>query len=603
VEDGDSVRAAELVTGLLRFRDELRAHRDLLNRLNVFPVPDGDTGTNLLLTMESVAAALGPTPPADLRALSEVVGRASLMGARGNSGVILSQLLRGLFQTLAATDGAGVAEALAVAAATARAAVQQPVEGTVLTVADAAAAGARSAGGPSSAADRAGETGSTAEVGESFHREAAPAGPAVVLRRASDAALAALASTPLLLPALEAAGVVDAGGAGYVLLLESLAVAAGSAARDLALASLAAASPSPGRAGSAAAAGGVGGQRSPAESGGGSISGSRSGRGGWTDRGAVDGCRFEVMYLLEAPDSSIEAFRDVWAGLGESIVVVGGDGLWSCHIHTDDIGPAIEAGLDVGRPRQIRVTDLAEQVEEERWVREAGTGEAPEVALAGPPHRTAVVAVAPGAGVRRIFRSLGAREVVEGGSGQNPSVAELLDAIGRAGGEEVVVLPNEGNIVPVALEAAKLADKPVSVVPARSVPAGIAAACVFDPESDLATNAAAMGEAAARVVAAAVTRAVRPSSGETGSIAVGDWLGLVGDRIEVVEQSAAMAVIALLVKLVRPDHELVTLIEGEGASEADVRAVEQWVGEHHPDLAVEAHHGSQPVYAFLLGLE
>ncbi len=602
MEDGDRVRAGEVAAGLLRFRDELRGHRDLLNRLNVFPVPDGDTGTNLLLTMESVAAVLEPVAPADLGALSEAVGRASLMGARGNSGVILSQLLRGMLQTLAGSEGSEVASALATAATTARAAVQRPVEGTVLTVADAAAAGARSVAVPSSAAtELAGEPGSTAAAGESPPREDAPPGRAAVLRSASDAALAALAQTPSMLPALEAAGVVDAGGAGYVLLLESLAVAAGSPARELGLAGLAVAGSALGHAAAGAGAAGAGVQ--PIGAGGGTGAGEGSGVGSRTDRATVAECRFEVMYLLEAPDSSIAAFRDVWAGIGDSIVVVGGDGLWSCHIHTDDIGPAIEAGLDVGRPRQIRVTDLAEQVEEERWVREAGTHEGPEGVLDGPVHPTAVVTVAPGAGVRRIFRSLGVREVVEGGSGQNPSVAELLAAIGRAGGEAVVVLPNEGNVVPVAMEAAKLADKPVAVVPTRSVPAGIAAACAYDPESDLATNAGAMGEAADRVVATAVTRAVRPSNGPTGPIAVGDWLGLAGDRIEVVEQSAAMAVVGLLVKLVRPDHELLTLIEGEGASEADVRAVEQWVGEHHPDLAVEAHHGNQPVYAFLLGLE
>ncbi len=174
------------------------------------------------------------------------------------------------------------------------------------------------------------------------------------------------------------------------------------------------------------------------------------------------------MYLLEAPDDFIPAFREVWAGIGDSIVVVGGDGIWNCHIHTDDIGASIEAALEAGRPRQIRVTDLFEQVEEERWVRDAaGTSAEDE-----PPEEPAVcsvVAVCTGEGIRRIFRSLGVHHVVRGGQSMNPSTGDLLAAIDATPGEQVVILPNNKNIVPVAEQAARQAGKPVRVIPTRGI--------------------------------------------------------------------------------------------------------------------------------------
>ena len=204
----------------------------------------------------------------------------------------------------------------------------------------------------------------------------------------------------------------------------------------------------------------------------------------------MEGPRYEVMYLLDAPDDKIDAFKASWMEIGESIVIVGGDGLWNCHIHADDIGASIEAGIEAGRPRQIRVTDLAGQVEEERWVRQ-GLGAAPGAATRTRV-TTAVVAVALGDDVGDGFRSFGVQEVVVGGQTMNPSTADLLEAIEATDADEVIVLPNNKNIVPVAGQAADLASKPVRVVPTRGMVAGLAAMMAYDPGAPAEANAKAM---------------------------------------------------------------------------------------------------------------
>ncbi|MGH9138941.1 MAG: DAK2 domain-containing protein, partial [Acidimicrobiales bacterium] len=315
--------------------------------------------------------------------------------------------------------------------------------------------------------------------------------------------------------------------------------------------------------------------------------------------------RYEVMYFLEAPDEAVPAFKDVWAGIGDSIVVVGGDGLWNCHIHTDDIGAAVEAAVEVGRPRRIRVTDLHEQVEEERWVREgvASGGGVEEPPHSSDPVTTAVVAVAVGDGVRRIFHSLGVQKVVTGGQTMNPSTADLLSAVESAPADRVVILPNNKNIIPVAEQVGSQTDKHVRVVPTRGITEGFAALIAYDPEADGDTNANAMLAAASNVVAGEVTQAVRDSSSDAGPIREGDWLGLSRQGIQVVDADLAEACCRLLDRLVGDDHEIVTLIEGEGASAGVTRRIREWLGEARPDVEAEVHHGGQPLYPYLIGVE
>ncbi len=573
----DSLGAAELCEVVTTFRDGLRSHRQQLNRLNVYPVPDGDTGTNMALTLESVTDELAGLESPGMEAACRAIAHGSLMGARGNSGVILSQLLRGLcegFVTAAADPGpSDLSSALAIADKLAREAVMRPVEGTILTVARGAAEAARSA---------AEAGGSLLEVAEASRSGAADA----------------LALTPSLLPVLERAGVVDAGGAGYVLLFDALLCVLDG--RPM---------PEPD---ALPVVDGNAEDGSAADRRSGSLVDRRAGSvdrrtisGGHGDDDALAGLRYEVMYLLEAPDETIPAFKEVWAGLGDSIVVVGGDGLWNCHIHTDEIGSAIEASLDVGRPRTIRITDLLEEVEEERWVREgAGTaGSGPSDIPLGPAPVTAVVAVASGEGIARIFRSLGVQGILAGGQSMNPSIAELVDAVDAIDCDEVIVLPNNGNIRPVADRVKELTSKQVWVVPTETIAEGFAALLAYDPGARGEVNAEGMERSARTVVPGEVTRAVRDADSSAGPISTGDWLGLSRDGIEVVGDTMAGAACSLLDVLVGGQHDLVTIIEGDGSGPAETRRITEWLRDHRPQVDTEVHHGGQPLYPYLFSIE
>jgi DAK2 domain fusion protein YloV len=396
-----------------------------------------------------------------------------------------------------------------------------------------------------------------------------------VLDAAQAAGAAALALTPEQLPVLKAAGVVDAGGAGFLLLLDAFLHR--SAQRPLPVPEVLAMEPN------AAIAARPHGPSPPEDD-------------------PIGALRYEVMYFLEAGDDRIGGFRDSWARIGDSIVVVGGDGLWNCHIHTDDIGAAVEAAVEVGRPRQIRVTDLFEQVEEERWVREA-TGERSPAPASAARVLCAAVAVATGDGIKRIFTSLGVQHTVTGGQTMNPSTAQLLAAIDAAPGDEVVLLPNNKNIIPVAEQAARVAAKPARVVPTRGITEGFAALLEYDPQASAEENAETMTRAAARVVSGEVTQAVRASTSDVGAILQGDYLGLSRGSIEVVAPGLADAACDLLAKLLGDDHEIVTIIEGEGATRADTRRITDWLHEKRPDVAAEVHLGGQPLYPYLLSIE
>ena len=552
VEPLERLGPADVRAVMTAYRDALRAHQEVVNRLNVYPVPDGDTGTNMALTLEAVVTAMVGTD--DMATTCKAVAHGSLMGARGNSGVILCQMLRGLcdaWKGASAVDAGLVAAGLRSASDGAYRAVTHPVEGTILTVAAAAATGAGDA-------------------------EEAGRGLPDVLHASREAAAAALARTPDLLAVLKEAGVVDAGGTGFVLLLDAfLHVVTGIPLPD-------APSPVPGAPGTRVAV-------TPAHAG--------HGEG---EVCGTDGPQYEVMYLLEAPDEAIPGLTRAWSDIGDSIVVVGGEGTWNCHIHTDDIGAAVEAALDVGgRPRRIRVTDLYAQVEEQR---EALHSAVP-VPSGATTMCTAVVAVASGAGVARILRSMGAALVVSGGQSMNPSTAELLAAVEAAPADQVVVLPNNSNIVPVAEQVGALTTKTVVVVRTRAVAEGMAALLEYDAGVDAAGNAEAMAAAAGRVTPGEVTRAVRASSSSAGPIALGDWLGLSATGIEVVAATVAAAATGLLDKLVTADHELVTVLEGEDADPADTRAIHDWLEHNRPGVTAEVHDGGQPLYPFLFSID
>jgi DAK2 domain fusion protein YloV len=471
--------------------------------------------------------------------------------------VILSQILRGLATTLkGASDltGAKLAEALKAASAAAYTAVLKPIEGTILTVVRESAEAAVAA----------------ADVGESL---------VGVLRAARVAGKRALDRTPELLAVLKDAGVVDAGGAGFLLLLDSaLHVVDGEPL------------PEPDE--------GPGPTPEQLEL----VTHRHSDSG--TD---VSELRYEVMYFVEIDDERIQEFKEAWGTIGDSIVVVGGDGLWNCHVHTNMIGAAIETALDLGgRPSKIRVTDLFEEVAEEHSVREAAVHAAAvhHAYTSLPPVTCAVVAVASGDGLIELFGQLGVQGVVTGGQSMNPSTAELLSAVEAVNADEVIVLPNNKNIIPVAEQLAALTTKSVRVVPTTSMPAALAALVVYDPEAGVEHNLEEMSEAAESVATGEITRAVRDASSDVGPVTAGDWIGLVrGDGIVAVSGSVDGAAATLLDHLITPKREIVTVITGAEATAASTDAVLSWISVHHPDIQVEVHRGGQPLYPYLIGVE
>ncbi len=569
----DQLSAVQIRDVIATFRDTIRRHQSAINRLNVYPVPDGDTGTNMARTLDAVVAEVDDRVAKSGLSFETVCGGIShgaLMGARGNSGVILSQVLRGLAATFAPSDAVGVtapklADGLSAASKSAYEAVLKPVEGTILTVvresADAAAAGAAS--------------------GDDL---------TAVLLAAREAGGDALRRTPEMLPVLKQAGVVDAGGAGYLLLLDALLhVVAGVALPE------------------------------PDESAGPDLDALELVAHRSSDEGVdVSELRYEVMFLLDLADTQHRTFMEAWGRIGDSIVVVGGDGLYNCHIHTNDIGAAIEAPLELGgRPHAIRVTDLFEEVADEHAKREAelgvDAGDVVHPARVGhggqhstslPPVTCAVVAVASGDGIAELFGQLGVHGVVSGGQSLNPSTAELLDAVERMNANQIVLLPNNKNIIPVANQVGELTKKDVRVVPSCSMPEALASLVLYDPEASAEQNAREMSAAAASVATGEITQAVRDTDSDAGSITTGDWIGIVrGDGIVAIGGTWRAATTHLLDHLISPEREILTVLAGADATPAMTAELSAWMAEHHPGITVEVHHGGQPLYPYLFGVE
>jgi len=519
VLDAAAVRrfAERAVTALAR-------HRGEIDQLNVYPVPDGDTGTNMHLTMVSARDHLGD--PADDAGPGEAVGqlaRGALLGARGNSGVILAQLLRGVADLIGDGSPASVAAGLAEGAKAARAAVAHPVEGTILSVADAAAHGA------SDAALGGGDL------------------PAVVTAAFSSAA-DALALTPEQLPVLAAAGVVDAGGRGLVVILDALVAEVTGQEIDLAPAPAAvlpeAAEPKREQYG------------------------------------------YEVQYLLDAEESAVERLRTALDGLGDSLVVVGGPQTWRVHIHVSDVGAAIEAGVRAGRPYQIGVTDLTQQV--------AGR------ACLDPDAR-GVVVVCAGDGLDDLFRSENAVTVAA-----NPSTAEILAAVRRAAAGRVVVLPNDPNTQAVATAAAGEAyheGVKVRVVPTRSPVQALAALAVRDPGRRFEDDVIAMAEAAGKCRYAEVTRASREALTVAGLCRPGDVIALVEGEVHLIGPDLTGLCRDLLDRLLGGGGELVTLLLGADAPAELAEALTEHLRTRWPFAEVQCFAGGQPHYPLIVGVE
>lgn len=567
---------ASAVKGLLRrYLLLLRSQREALNRLNVYPVPDGDTGSNMAATMEAVVRRSDKATGMD--EVAGAIADGSLMGAQGNSGIILSQVLRAVAATLEgrdALDAKGFSEAIGRAASAAYEAVGRPVEGTILTVLR-----------------------ETAEaVGESE-----PADLSVTVAVAYRVAEESLRRTPDLLPVLAEAGVVDAGGAGLLLLFAAVVEEVFGEAPPLPTDLLSAEADLT--------------RREAHDS----------------DRVAsVADLRYEVMFLLDGSEGAGDRLKEVWAGIGDSIVVVGGDGSWNCHIHTDHIGGAIEAGIAEGRPYRIKVTDLAEQAAAAEIHGDDRFEPLPEARKA----KVGVVAVAAGKGIIDVFRQYGVQDVVVGGQTMNPSVGDLLDAVEAVPAKTVIVLPNNKNVIPAAEELDSLTRKTIHVIPTRSILQGITSLIGYQPGADASATVGAMKDAYAGVTSGEMTRAVRDARTPAGDIEAGDWLGVVDGTVSVItpsrrpprllgrleswtvgkrrhdrwtevrEHKAELAaLIALLDAVVGRDHEIVTLFTGHGARPTVAEAAAAWLAEARPAVTLQTVEGGQPLYPYLVGSE
>jgi len=543
-----ALTADHLKRVISRYHAQLTHHREALNRLNVYPVPDGDTGTNMSLTVQSVVEEVRDAQGMD--AVTGAIAHGSLMGARGNSGVILSQILRGLSDTFRGYEEVGTTAlvlALDRAADAAYQAVLRPVEGTILTVLR-------------TAADAAAETGT--EAGEDL---------GALLSRVYQRAERELENTPELLPVLKQAGVVDAGAAGFLLLIVAFLEEA--TGLDVIV---------PERIFNAA------------------VKATQPSRADDSQPTIAD-LRYEVMFLLDATDDRIDLLRRRWLELGDSIVIVGGDGTYNCHIHTDLPGPAIEAGIAAGRPHRLQITDLLDQAAADVFhAGESAPESIPEFADAP----VAVIPVVAGTGLVEMFRGLGAQQVVTGGQTMNPSTQDLLSAVEMVNAETVILLPNNKNIVPVANQVAALTDKRVLVVPTVSVPQGLAAMVAYFPaDGDGQHVAASMQAAADDLRTGELTRAVRSSATPIGQVSEGDWLGIVDGDLHNVHENEVGALTEMLEYLVGDDAELVTIITGLGAHPDATAAVKEWMATHRQGVEVDLTNGGQPLYPYLLSVE
>ncbi len=533
LHDGQRVR--EMFAAGTRW---LESNVDAINSLNVFPVPDGDTGTNMLFTMREAMRAVDECDDTSLDAVLQAIARGALMGARGNSGVILSQVLRGFAKGAEGSpnlDGPTLGSALKEASSSAYKAVSNPVEGTMLTVAREC----------SEAAERA--------AGESPDLEE-------VLQAAVEGAQESVARTPELLPVLQEAGVVDAGGQGLVTLLEG------------ALKSL---------------------RNEPIESAPrlamseGII---RLARG--TTEEVEKELGFCVQYLIEGRDLDLAAVREGINRVGTSTVVVGDSDTVRVHTHSLEPDAAMEFGESMGSLSRISVENIDDQHADLLLSKQNAQDAA-----------VSIVVVASGDGFKELFAGLGAFAVVDGGQTMNPSTEDLLTAIEAAPAPEVIVLPNNKNIVPAARQAASLSQKAVEVVPTTTVPQGVASVLAFNAELSFADNVAAVKEAFSEVTTLEITNAVRPSRLNGLNIEQGDAIGLLDGKL-LASGRSAVEVVASLAKLCDPETSLLaTVYYGAQTGSDNVDTIVESLERSLPGIEVETVAGGQPDYEFVISLE
>ena len=531
----------------------LRQHQAAINALNVFPVPDGDTGTNMLLTMQSAWAEIAHCDEAKIGAVAHKVAHGALMGARGNSGVILSQIWRGFARALDDQErmtAADLARAMQEAADTAYKGVIRPVEGTILTVVREVAEAARAA------AVR------YQDITQVF---------AHMVSRGREA----VARTPLLLPVLAEAGVVDAGGQGLFVILEGMWNALRGERIE---------AEEPVEAGEAI---------SPAF------------QAEEVPEAGEAGYGYDVQFILVGHDLDVDRIRADIDAMGDSTLVVGDANTVKVHVHVHDPGVPLSYAVRWGSLRDVVVEDM--QAQYESFVQERDQEQSAPLAAAPAPERPEalvdVVSVAPGEGLARVFESLGVGAVVAGGQTMNPSTQELLEAIEAVPAPQVILLPNNGNVIMAARQAAALASKEVAVVPSRTIPQGIAALLAFNPQADLDTNLPAMEAAMEEVTTGEITTATRSVEMNGVTVAAGQVIGLVDDQLAAAGDRIEEVIWVTLEKMNAAEQEVITLYYGDDVSQEEAEALAEAIRQRYPEQEVEVIEGGQPHYHYILSVE
>jgi len=555
----------EVITGvilrnmLLAAADNLNRQRDKVNALNVFPVPDGDTGTNMSLTLNAAVKEIEKADPNDIGQLTALLARGSLMGARGNSGVILSQFFRGFSQGLSGVKdmatGEDLARALTMSSETTYRAVMKPVEGTMLTVGRAAALAAEES------------------AAEGAHAQ-------TVLEKALEGAAKALADTPNILPVLKEAGVVDAGGQGLLCIFEGFV--SGLTCEPLSFAVIS----EP--------------QLSQVTD--------EDGEGIKQIEGVLVN-KYCTEFLILADNIDADLVRRKLSSKGDSMLVVGDADVVKVHIHTDHPGKVLEFCGSLGNLTDIKIDNMQLQNEEYSSEREHSEGHGTNVinlaktAADSVPKSLGVVAVVPGQGLAEIFESLGVDFVVPGGQTMNPSTEDLVKAVNRVNAESVIILPNNKNVIFSAQQVRELVDKTVGVVPTRSVPQGIAALMYLMPDESLDENVSLMEENMKEVKTGEVTYAVRATVAGDLQIEEKDIIGLAEGKIAVVGSSVCDVTKRLIDHMMDEESSVISIYYGADQDFSEAEQLRELTQNDYPDCEVELYEGGQPLYYYIVSVE
>lgn len=536
----------------------LEAKKEFINELNVFPVPDGDTGTNMTLTIMSAAKEVKAIENPDMLSTAKAISSGSLRGARGNSGVILSQLLRGFTKEIRdykEIDVPVLAKACERATATAYKAVMKPKEGTILTVAK-------------GISQKAGELAETTEDLEVFIPE--------IIRHAEDV----LAQTPDMLPVLKEAGVVDSGGQGLIEILHGAYDAFSGKEIDYT-----------------------------------AIDASAGTKMVKPSQQAETDIKFgyctEFIIMTDKPFSETDEteFKAYLESIGDSIVCVADDDIVKIHVHTNDPGLAIQKALTYGQLSRMKIDNMREE-HQEKLIRDAEKvaeqqAQAAELKKKKEARKpVGFIAVSIGEGMNEIFRELGVDYIIQGGQTMNPSTDDMLTAIDHVNADHIFIFPNNKNIILAANQAQSLTkDKDIIVIPTKTVPQGITAVINYMPEADVDTNIEAMKDGITHVKTGQVTYAVRDTHIDDKEIHEGDIMGIGDQGILSVSQSVEDAAKEMLAQLVDGDSELISLYYGQDVTEEDAAQFAQAVEELYPDMDVDLHSGGQPIYYYVLSVE